>query len=430
MKPKNKFQHNIVEASKSLPSITREQIKWGYDNAIEYIGLRSPKGRITCSKCGHSWQGESVSENSILECNCPKCQTILSVETTRKRTYGQLYYMTVITAHKGYQVLRTVLMQCSGKIGEEPKFSHTEVMQRWIAPNGEHVTFALLRQTMGNCYVDAWIRHSALELRQETKENKFCLNVFDQIGIGTVYPRQKLIPEIKRTGYKNGFYGQKPLKLFQLILKDSRAETLLKTGYGKLFERLLDSGWKDSIDKYWPSFRICVRNGYKIDDAILWCDYIDMLEYFQKDVRNAKYVCPANLQREHDRYAIKRAKAEAEHLARYPEKEASFRQAKQKFFGLAFSDELVNVRVLESIAEILMEGRMMHHCVGGYHSKADSLILTACINGKKIETVEVSLSELRVIQSKGVCNKPTEYHDRIVALVNNNIPLIKQRLAA
>ncbi|PXV68739.1 hypothetical protein CLV62_1011, partial [Dysgonomonas alginatilytica] len=34
MKPKNKFQQQIVEASKTLPSITKEQIQWGYDNAI------------------------------------------------------------------------------------------------------------------------------------------------------------------------------------------------------------------------------------------------------------------------------------------------------------------------------------------------------------------------------------------------------------
>lgn len=71
-----------------------------------------------------------------------------------------------------------------------------------------------------------------------------------------------------------------------------------------------------------------------------------------------------------------------------------------------------------------------HHCVGGYYSKADSLILTACIDGKKMETIEVSLSKLQVIQSRGVCNKNTEYHNQIVQLVEKNIPLIEQRLAA
>lgn len=431
MKAKNKFQRNIVEASKSLPAVTKQQIKWGYDNAIEYAGLRTPKGRMTCTKCGHTWQEETVLANTLLGCDCPNCKSKLIAKTTRKRTYDQIYYMTVITAHKGYQVLRTVMMQCSGKIGGKPKYDHWEVMQRWIAPNGKHATFALLRQTLGNCYIDAWIKYSNLELRSENVNNQFCINVYDRIGIGEVYPRLKLIPELKRTGCKMAFYGQTPFKLFQLLLTDSRAETLMKTGYTKLLERIMDSGWQNNIDKYWASIRICLRNGYKIDDAVLWCDYIDMLRYLGKDLHNAKYVCPADLKREHDRCIVKRAKAEErKELEKQLENETAFKGAKQKFFGLMFSDGLISVRVLESIAEIILEGKMMHHCVGGYYSKDNSLILSACINGKKIETVEVSLSELRVIQSRGICNENTEYHDRIINLVNQNIPLIQQRLAS
>lgn len=53
MKPKNKFQQQIVEASKTLPSITQEQIQWGYNNAISYVGQRTKRGRITCCKCVH-----------------------------------------------------------------------------------------------------------------------------------------------------------------------------------------------------------------------------------------------------------------------------------------------------------------------------------------------------------------------------------------
>lgn len=46
MKPKNKFQEKIVEASKDLPKFTLSQIQWGYDNAIEYVGRRTDKGII------------------------------------------------------------------------------------------------------------------------------------------------------------------------------------------------------------------------------------------------------------------------------------------------------------------------------------------------------------------------------------------------
>lgn len=424
MKPKNKFQQRVVEASKKLPKLTNEQIEWSKNNVIEHIGRRTDKGKITCTKCGHSWQGVGYLVDTLTDCDCPNCKAKLKVKTTNKRVFRTNYYMTIITACEGYQVVRSIMVKCTARVGKLPEYEHSEVMQRWIAPNGKYCTFAKLRQTMGTMYYDAWIHYTPLELRREN-------DVYNRIFTDIVYPRQKLIPELKRTGFKKAFHGQKPLDMFRTLLTDSRAETLLKTGYTKLFKRIMDSGWERNIDNYWQSIKICIRNGYTIKDATLWCDYIDLLRFFGKDLHNAKYVCPTDLKAEHDRYVIKKAKADAEQeLEKQLEKEADFREAKEKFFGLMFSDGVISVRVLESVAEIVLEGKLMHHCVGSYHTKTDSLILSACIDGKKIETIEVSLTQLRVIQSRGVCNKNTKYHDRIINLVNQNIPLIEKRLAA
>lgn len=431
MKAKNKFQQRVVEASKKLPKPTKKQIQWGYDNTIEHIGRRTDKGTITCTKCGHSWQGTGYLVDTLTDCNCPNCKTKLAVKTTNKRVFRECYYMTIVTACEGYQVLRTIMVKCVAKVGALPEYTHSEVMQRWIAPDGKYCTFARLRQTMGTCYIDSWILHTPLELRDENSNNKFCINIYNRIGTGEIYPRQKLIPELKSTGYKKAFYGQKPLDLFRTLMTDNRAETLLKTGQTKLLKRLLDMGWQRNIDNYWASARICIRNNYTIKDATLWCDYIDLLRFFGKDLHNAKYVCPTDLKAEHDRYVVKKAKADARlELEKQLEKEAEYRQAKEKFFGLVFSDGIISIRVLESVAEVLLEGKLMHHCVSSYHSKTDSLILSACIDGKRIETIEVSLSQLKVIQSRGVCNRNTKYHNRIINLVNQNIPLIEQRLTA
>ena len=430
MKPKNKFQQQVVEASNKLPKLTKKQVQWGYDNIIEHIGQRTDKGKITCTKCGHSWQGTGYLVDTLTECNCPNCKTRLKVKTTKKRTFFEYYYMTIITACEGFQVMRTIMFKYIAKVGHLPEYTHSEVIQRWIAPDGKYATFARLRQTMGTMYIDSWIFHSPLELRDESSNNKFCVNVYDRIGTGTIYPKQKLIPELKRAGYKKAFYNQKPLDLFRTLLADSRAETLIKAGYTKLFERIMDIGWKNIIN-YWQSIRICIRDAYKIEDATLWCDYIDNLRFFGKDLHNAKYVCPTDLHAEHDRYMRKKAKADArQELEKQLEKEAEYKEAKAKFFGLMFSDGLISVRVLESVADIVLEGKLMHHCVGGYHSKTDSLILSACIDGQRIETIEVSLSQLKVIQSRGICNKNTEHHSRIIQLVESNIPLIEERLAA
>lgn len=331
--------------------------------------------------------------------------------------------MTVIDAHKGYQVLRTIMLGYTSKIGELPKYSASEVMQRWIASDGKYCTFARLRQTMGTMYYDLWIFHTPLELRQE-------IDVYNRIYTGTVYPKQKLIRELKRTGYKKALYNQKPLDLFRILLTDSKAETLIKTKQVKLLKRIMDSGWKN-IDNYWQSIRICIRNNYTLKDPTLWCDYIDLLRFFGKDLHNPKYICPTDLKVEHDRYVTKKSKADAQlEIEKQLAKEGSFREAKAKFFGLIFSDGLISVRVLESVAEIITEGKVMHHCVGSYHSKEDSLILSACIDGKRIETIEVSISQLKVIQSRGLCNKNTKYHNKIISLVESNISQIEERIVA
>jgi len=84
------------------------------------------------------------------------------------------------------------------------------------------------------------------------------------------------------------------------------------------------------------------------------------------------------------------------------------------------------------VQEHLEEGVSMHHCVfsNAYYLKEDSLILSATIEGKRIETIEMSLRTLEVVQSRGVCNKNTEYHEQIVNLVNANRGLIRRRMKA
>ena len=88
------------------------------------------------------------------------------------------------------------------------------------------------------------------------------------------------------------------------------------------------------------------------------------------------------------------------------------------------------ITVIQSVADMEDEGSKMHHCVFamGYYKRKDSLILTArsAADGKRIETIEVSLKTFKVVQSRGMQNSNTPYHDEIINLVNSNINLIKQ----
>ena len=45
------------------------------------------------------------------------------------------------------------------------------------------------------------------------------------------------------------------------------------------------------------------------------------------------------------------------------ENEVRFQALKAPFFGIAFTDGTIEVRVLESVAEYMEEGKALHHCV-------------------------------------------------------------------
>ena len=207
----------------------------------------------------------------------------------------------------------------------------------------------------------------------------------------------------------------------------------MKAGQYPMLHHYLTSRF--DMERYWAAVKICIRNGYTISDGSMWRDTIDLLRHFGRDTNSPKYVCPTDLGAEHDKLVGKRNRQRErerseEERRKMIEDEKNYLKDKGMFFGLVFSDSLVCVKVIESVEEMILEGKAMHHCVGGYHNKADSLIFSATIDGKRIETVEVSLKTLQVVQSRGVCNSNTEYHDRIVNLVNNNVNLIRQRMNA
>ena len=157
------------------------------------------------------------------------------------------------------------------------------------------------------------------------------------------------------------------------------------------------------------------------------------LKNLGKDIRNAKYVCPLDLKKAHDKAVQKTIKKEVEEETDSPDfllKELRYKESKRKFLGLAFSDGLIHIKLIESVKDMILEGKVMHHCVGHYYTREDSLVFSATINGKRIETVEVSISQMKVVQCSGVCNKITQYHNRIIQLVENNLSLIQSRVSA
>ena len=252
---------------------------------------------------------------------------------------------------------------------------------------------------------------------------------YRHISYSPIYPKFKVMDTLHRNGFKDDFHGIAPIRLITTLLSDCRAETLMKAERYEDLKYFLSQN--KGIDNYWDVYKLVLRHDYKVSDIALWCDYIDMLQRLGKDTHNPKFVCPPDLIAEHDkRESELRRQREKEEIERKRQKaiedEERFQALKSKFFGIAFSDGTIQVRVLESVQEHLEEGVSMHHCVfsNEYNLKPNSLILSATIEGKRVETIEVNLDTLQVMQSRGVCNKNTENHEQILALMQKNMRMI------
>lgn len=422
MKPRNKFETAVLAQSGKLPKISQPQLKWAFRECIDHYAHRLPKGRTTCMDCGHSW----MMEKETATCRCPQCRARLDVRTSYVRKLQQKQYFTILSTCGEYQVLRMFLLIVEMEKGCQAKPYALEIGQYWWNDKGR-MTIVGIQRVMGH-YLDTFSFSSPMAIRNDNI-------AYDHISYSPIYPKLQVIDTLRRNGLNGDLHGIVPTRLVPALLSDPKAETLMKAGQHPMLKYYLKSSF--NINDYWASIKICIRNGYTISDGSMWRDYIDLLRHFGKDTNSPKYVCPTDLQAEHDRLVRKRnEQREREELAKARVKavknEEKYRKLKGRFFGIFFTDGTIQVKVLESVNEFAEEGVAMHHCVfsNEYYLKADSLILSATIDGKRIETIEISLKTMKVVQSRGVCNKNTEHHNRIVSLVNKNMELIRKRMAA
>ena len=124
---------------------------------------------------------------------------------------------------------------------------------------------------------------------------------------------------------------------------------------------------------------------------------------------------------------------EQEKKKRIREWAVKYKNLKKNFLNLVIDGENIRITVLQDIEEFKEEGKAMNHCVfaNAYYENEHSLIMSAKDKeGKRIETIELNLRTMRVIQSRGVNNSITERHDEILKLIEKNLPRIKKRLNA
>ena len=394
MKPRTAFQRRITEAGNRLKPLSEAREQWARQKIAPHFSFRT-KGHINvCSECGAKFREKQV--------------------------------FSTLEVVDGMQVQRIYVLHSQYRRGYKAEHEAVEIIRRWYDEKGCSAVEARCRR-MGY-YVDEFLYSSPIELKKDCYVYQTLANSYVAVGA-------RILPYFRQRGIKGRFPDVSPDKLFRGLYADPRIETVLKSGNVKDLAYFLDH--ITELDKIWNSYKIARRNGYRIPDISLWADLVQTLEACGRDIHNAHYVCPGNLKEAHDYWTRRRAQIlEKERSRKQLEKamrsEADFIRLKSKFFDLTISDGTIEIVVLDSIRAFKEEGETMHHCVfsNSYYDRPDSLVMSARIEGKRIETIELSLTDMKILQSRAVCNGTSEYHDRIINLVNANLAQIARRNTA
>ena len=421
MKPRNKKQQHIVEMSGRLRPLTTPQMQWALNSTINHYGYRLKNGMCTCMKCGHEWL---ESRNGM--CLCPECGTQIEIKDTKERVIREKSYFNVITTIENYQVVRMFLMIVEMRKGMKAKPAYLEIGQYFIDPKGNKTVVGLQR-TLGY-YIDSFAFGSPLEIRCDNE-------AFQRISDEWAYPHIKVSDTIKRNGFKGSCHHIHPVTLFQELLTNPKAETLMKSNDIELLRYLCARpAYKSDIDKYWNTIKIAKRNGYDFKDVRMWFDYIKMLERMGRDLNSPSLIAPQDLKTAHDEYVekVNRQRVKEQKEANRKKAEADqvkFEELKGRYIGLSMTDGTIRLHTLDSVAEYYDEGTKQHICVGssGYYLKEDTLVFTATMGGRTIATVEISLKDFSIIQCRAFANGVCEYAAQIAGIINANKKMIAER---
>lgn len=418
MKPKTKIEFKVSELSSSLNSLTTKQIAFA-DKQFFQKQCFATKNHGFCLECGNSIDTNEIRNNKV---QCLFCGSKLDVVLSRAKKYASdTFFMGVTSLVKDsvydFQLSRIFEFKKYYKKGEKSVLSVREICQNWYEAGGKRVIVSkMLNGFTGNYYGDMEIRRIralgyGYHSTYDPNPHIYC-------------PTSQFRDEYIKRGISSKIKGL-DLKFLLKYIEKPKVETLLKAE----FYDILDLWSYDNIEKYWDTLKICLRNNYKPKDAGMYKDLLEALAYLEKDLRNSQFVCPKNLKKSHDFYIDKRCEKEiGKELKKIQDMNPKFLEEKMKFSKLLFTNNEITIQPLKNVEDFLTEGTVLKHCVfkNAYYKKKDSLVLSARIKGKPIETIEVCLKKFTIKQCHGYDNKNSKYHAQILNLVNSNIPKIRR----
>jgi hypothetical protein len=437
MKARNKYEQRLEQLSLTLPDI-HNYTEFGIQNTFK-PQIAISRNKLFCLECNHKWDDglQKWQYEKLGNITCPSCLKKGEVLKYNDVHFKDWTYTMILDRVGEFQVIRYMYIERYAHKTEKPRYSTNEVIQRWINPQGRSTIFTKsLGGMMGN-YNGGWQLGTKLSIKYDHQK-------YTVYHPNAIYPKRKIIPTLKRNGFKTSFHGCAADELFVALLKYPKGETLIKA---KQFQLLKAGINRFNLDKYWSSIKIAIRNNYFISDPSSWRDYLNLLSYFQKDLRNPTVVCPENFKKAHntlvarkkridDRQkaiddrerAIRTAQAQAEKDKKDKQLLRNYKSRIKKYAPLIFTEGNITITVVKTINEFQTIGEVLKHCVftNRYWNREESLILSAKLNDELLETIEVDLETMEIIQARGFDNEPSKHNKKVVQLITKNIHKIKK----
>jgi hypothetical protein len=380
-----------------------------YDNARYYLYEDDKAHKIVCPHCGRSLQYLKQDANQI------STESLINVMQT----------------YKGWQVFRTFEIRRHLYIGMASYNSYDvkEAQQLWLNSDGTFYSFSLRNQVFSSDF--SW--NGDLMLLKSDNKHHIIPNMFRFNGL--LYPEKEVIPELTRNGFDGCFPNNTYLHQYAIdLLSIPFVETLTKLP-NKSYLNFYYEHRKGS-DTFLPSMKIAIRNNYEVNET--WLDNFKYLIEFKLDLHSPKYVCPEDLEglhqmliKRHERKAVKEEKERRrlELLSLSEKNDSAYKRKKKKFLKLIIKEGTLTAHVLQNVNEFFDEGVEMHHCVFDcrYFNKDESLIFSVRdSNDNRVETVEINLETMKIVQSRGHNNHDSEHHEQIIRMMNDNMDKIRE----
>lgn len=406
--------------------------EWERREVIRKIHPAHPlasKRKAYCSHCGGEVHNLSLKE-------CPHCHEAWGKpERVERASRHKAYeYLCTMDVMEGLQLMRFWYVGYYFIPGKRTGYDVVEVERQFINQDGQRYGFAKSSPMCTFGRYDAWKWDSDITIKNLTRRyygyyGDTTTPRFDLPCAMTVI--KKTIPLLHRNGLRTSLHATWfPVALTLGLLTKPQVETLWKSGQWKLAVFVAENG--NLPDETMASVRICNRNHYRVKDARLWIDHLTTLRNLRLDTHNAHYVCPKDLEKEHqqmvERYnrhrlriqRANRAKEYAKRLARMEKEKAAYVERMGNLLTLSLSGRNLAIRPLQTVDEFAEEGTAMNHCVfaNGYYKKDNCLILSAKDKGgKRLATIEYDIARGNIVQCRAACNQVPKRDAEIRSLI-------------